>query len=336
MNNLFIIGNGFDIAHDIPTEYKKFKKKMCEDINCKIYVDDEKLPVIEEMPPIPIQQIHTIGSKIYNPCAEIKMLFWLIDNAAANCNDMEWKDFESLLGKLDYVKVIEAYQDNENIVSVLTGVLNTLEYCFLKWINTIKISDEIEPKKFLKTLITPENDLVLSFNYTETMEVVYGLREENVCHIHGKRETDEIKRREKGMSCFGENNEKLIVGYDGANYDPYSKFNAYSNILDKLIAIDTRMQKESEMITWRKKSFFDRIRNSDIMNIYSFGFSYSKADEPQIREVCKALNKDSDMTVNMTWYLNSFDNKEGKNEKYKNIIRDYGFKGKFEIYDADK
>ena len=38
--------------------------------------------------------------------------------------------------------------------------------------------------------------IFLTFNYTETLEVLYGIPEENVCHIHGKRggETESFSR----------------------------------------------------------------------------------------------------------------------------------------------
>ena len=144
-------------------------------------------------------------------------------------------------------------------------------------------------------------------------------------------------KKEKGLSSFGKNNERLIVGYDSMDYNPVKKFAEYKNTerFDKLVAVDTYLQKDSEGIVCKNKNFYNKIENSTINNIYSFGFSYSRVDEPQIREVCRALNRKKNRTREMTWYLNKYDEQGNKNESYKKIIRKLGFEGEFAVYDAD-
>ena len=53
--------------------------------------------------------------------------------------------------------------------------------------------------------------------------------------------------------------------------------------------------------------------------VYSFGFSFSKADIPYIEYICKRLPN------NCVWYLNKYDLNEYL--KHKQIIKSCGFKG---------
>lgn len=337
MSNLLIVGNGFDISHGLETSYRNFKRFLCGNANIDV-CEGDILPIIEEIPELPLGQIYTGKGKIYNLCAECRLLYWLIDTAAIAAEDMEWNKFESLLGELDYVKVIEKYKDKEGIVPILMDTLGTLENVFFDWVSEIEISDKIKPKKYLKKHIIPERDLAISFNYTETLESVYGLKEENICYIHGKRETDKEKRAKKGSSSFGKSNEKLIVGYGRTDRDKNKEpgYHQETVIGKNLILIVECLLKDSESIVNDNSPFFDKIRKTNIRNIYSYGFSYSSVDEPQIEAVCDALNGECEMTKDMTWYLNEFDEKENKNEEYKKVIIKYGFKGKFDIYSSEK
>lgn len=55
MSNLFIIGNGFDIAHGLPTKYADFKKYLSDriKINQGIKDNDEDYIKITEIPSLP-------------------------------------------------------------------------------------------------------------------------------------------------------------------------------------------------------------------------------------------------------------------------------------------
>lgn len=337
MSNLFILGNGFDLAHGLNTSYKNFKKFLWEHISDTPFFDGNKYPRIKEMPEMPLQPIYTSKGKLYNLIEECQLLYWLIDEAATCVDDLEWNQFETLLGNLDYNKVFDNCENNENVAAILIGVLGTLEEVFFEWISTIQIKEKSNAKMYLTKIISSSDDLAISFNYTETIEEVYKLKEENVCYIHGKRENDRELKEEKGISSFGKDNERLIVGYSRMGYDPNKKFTNYQGTdrFNKLISVDTYLQKDSEGIIYSKRDFYDKIEKSNIDNIFSFGFSYSLVDQPQIRELCRVLNGGGNRTKAMTWYLNIFDEKGHKNEKYKEIVRGLGFEGQFALYDAD-
>lgn len=72
------------------------------------------------------------------------------------------------------------------------------------------------------SIINEKTDIALSFNYTETLESVYGMGASNICYIHGQRETDSVLQQEKEMHPFGKNNSHLVVGF-GSKYVRNSK-----------------------------------------------------------------------------------------------------------------
>jgi hypothetical protein len=67
---------------------------------------------------------------------------------------------------------------------------------FFRWINTIDLS-KAQKKSNLEKIIRGDTDFVLSFNYTETLERIYGVCKHNICHIHGTRETNYEEQKRK-------------------------------------------------------------------------------------------------------------------------------------------
>ena len=68
--------------------------------------------------------------------------------------------------------------------------------------------------------------------------------------------------------------------------------------------------------------FFNEIQQAKIEEIYSIGFSFSDVDLFYIHKLCQLID-----TKNVIWHLAKYDKK--KNDFYKKLIRDCGFKGNF-------
>ena len=84
---------------------------------------------------------------------------------------------------------------------------------FFRWVNTIDLS-KAHKKVNMEKLIRSDENLVITFNYTETLEKLYEVQERNICYIHGKRELDEEEQKRKDMVSIGANYSDLIIGYD--------------------------------------------------------------------------------------------------------------------------
>lgn len=157
--DLFIIGNGFDLAHGMPTEYKDFRRWL---------IENDRLDVIFEL-----QSAYPVK----------------VDN-----DYLLWSDFENALGQYDLDKVISWSFEDLYLTDVSIGglrfnspnfFLNTqlpdiINEVFTNWVQSIEIS---KTKAF--DSISSES-LYLTFNYTDTLEHLYLIPERHVLHIHGR------------------------------------------------------------------------------------------------------------------------------------------------------
>ena len=146
------------------------------------------------------------------------------------------------------------------------------------------------------------------FNYTETLEDLYMVNKESVCHIHGRQ---------------GEN---ILFGHGDANdyTDEYMRKNIGSE--NSLTELNNFLKKDTEKALEDNEQFFDGINNT-IREVYSIGFSFACVDLIYIREVCEKLPD------NAVWYLNKFNPNDIP--IFTNIqkkLKECGFKGSFSTF----
>ena len=154
---LFIIGNGFDLAHKMPTSFNPEFKKLAEKIEQNSY-------------------------------------FWdMYQSREANI----WSDFENLLAYPDFNNLDEIFvgyspdyhsdyeRDRDSIITqvYLNGKLNDALYEFANQAeNSIKSK---KPLSFYENYFN-SGDLFITMNYTHTLEKLYGISNDMVLHIHGE------------------------------------------------------------------------------------------------------------------------------------------------------
>lgn len=161
---LFIIGNGFDIGHDLPTKYWDFRTYLKN-----IYPDF----------------LHTFEERYYisSIMSDVKE------------DNLLWSDLEGNLAKIDEDVIIE---ESTNIDMGLEGgdigIEDTLfvffsnQYKYIEqlagylkqWVKTIKIRD-VQKKSSLIT----DDSMYITFNYTGVLEKTYGISQSKIIHIHG-------------------------------------------------------------------------------------------------------------------------------------------------------
>lgn len=161
---LFIIGNGFDIGHGLPTQYWDFRTYLENR-------DPNFLTVFEEH--------YDIYPNMSN------------DEKA----DLLWNELETNLANIDEDAIIDSgVSIDMDLESGDVGIEDTLyayfsdEYRYIEllakylkqWVRTIRIRDT----KKRTSLITNES-LYITFNYTAVLENVYGISPARITHIHG-------------------------------------------------------------------------------------------------------------------------------------------------------
>ena len=125
------------------------------------------------------------------------------------------------------------------------------------------------------------------------------------------------------MSYSRKIGEDLVFGHgeDTSLYEKYERENIGTE--QHLSDIDRALRKNVQMALKTHHSFFEMLGKITIEKIYSYGFSYGKADLIYVQEIVKALSR------NAIWHLNGFDDRNDRNRDFESIIRSCGFRGAF-------
>lgn len=250
---LFIIGNGFDLAHGIKSRYWNFGEYLQN--NYHNFYDDLM--------------------------------------AAINYYDGIWSDFEGnlpmcatemesfglqvsqeRLDELDYDPMNDEGMGqwmNEKLVFI-----NQLPEVLREWIQSVNINKQ----KAYRSNLFSEEDLFLSFNYTSTLEKIYTIPAERILHIHGSvaewyedlimghRSTQQIE------SATRDYNNAVSEFSDGAS----AVFQCVLEFLEKTY-------KDTAMIIEKHEDFFNSIYENDIEEVVVIGSSLSNIDRPYFERI---------------------------------------------------
>lgn len=325
MTKLFLIGNGFDISHGLKTKYEHFKKYLLRK-HPEISMDEFVTPTAN---------YDKDGGISYDEVEVLSMLFSLITSAEYSAHraskdksikyNGEWNEIEKSLGLLDFSEAFDFIDDvldedgdvnlfktsnvNEDIAAGLVIPTITIQKYFTEWINSINL-DSVEPKLDFKKLIS-QDDLFLTFNYTDTLQEVYDISDDNICHIHGRQ------------------NEEIFFGHGNTQnyYEVYMQKNIGSEY--SLTKIDNQLRKQTQVALENNYDFFEQLESNNINKIYSYGFSFSGVDAIYIEEIFQRIN-----TQNVIWYLNDFDKNIIGNQI--NHLKNLGFNGHFNTFTIEK
>lgn len=249
-SELFIIGNGFDSAHGMPTGYGDFRRWLLK---------NNRFDVIQEL-----QSAYP---------AKIKDDYLL------------WSEFEKALGEYDIDTVINWSWESLFLTEISlgnqlfnSGFIDTqlpdiIDEAFTKWVRSISIATTKAYDKL------SQDALYLTFNYTDTLEQLYHIPEQQVLHIHG--------RASKG--------DKLIVGHNRqinpADYwDDNIEMRENNERMQRLTDMNTLCKPVFELIE-RNEYFFEGLGN--ITDIHILGHSCEAVDYPYFRKVKESVPTDA-------------------------------------------
>lgn len=247
MATLYIIGNGFDLWHELPTSYRLFYE-FAKDL------------------------LDELVRYFYDELAK----------------DVLWYDFENLLGTFDSqmfydehddtdvsaedFKLSDTYGIESDVSEQADDMVNEIRNRFHDWIYSIDIS------KASKKLTFSSDSRFLTFNYTSTLQKVYGIDDEKVCHIHGKSDRyDELVfghgdtfEEEPEVDENGESNRTIFSDAERAARYPFYAF-----------------QKPVERVIEQNSDFFKSL--NDITDVIVIGHSLNEIDLPYFEKLAKSV-----------------------------------------------
>lgn len=278
MKSLFIIGNGFDIAHGLNTRYSDFMKYLLqyetpprEIYPGWIYIDDMSRDD---------QERHTLYDKItkYIPEDELWMCF---EDALGNIDIEQIKEDNScyMLGYGDENWRDSAHHDYQYMINEELSFTKSVTEWFRKWIASI--NTKVLPKHAIVQIIGTD-DIFLNFNYTDTLEKVYGIDECRIKYIHGK----------------ADRGDRLILGHHDEAYfsrpvdTSTMSEEEYENYYEYMMSLDVREMeadkyikkyfrrtyKDTRTIIGANSDFFGNLQDVRTVNILGHSLSYIDMD----------------------------------------------------------
>lgn len=273
--NLYIVGNGFDLYHGIPSKYADFANWLISN-NPALYESMGKyygIPVHET---------------IKDGLDYIEGDFLV--------HDSFWRTFEEQLGSIDTMAFEEKLLDDlglENDDPVDIGmeinadhIADGIKKEFARWIfHSVDTSNNysiIRRNIGNHRLSFKKQSFFISFNYTHTLQKLYGIPGGNVFYIHGE--------------CISENSQ-LVVGHGNSDEikrikdrikDLYHEYNYTQAALNRIkeeecmLRFISVLKKEIEICRYHLSRFLDKIPE-EVDQVYSYGFSFGEVDIPYIK-----------------------------------------------------
>lgn len=242
MTTLYIIGNGFDLWHGLPTRYSDFYE------HSRTLLDDV--------------------SRYFN-----------LDG-----DDRPWADFETDLGTYNWMalfheynftnpssesfRVSETYSLEDELQERSDDLHRSIAEGFEGWVDGIDVTSASPRMTF------EEDASFITFNYTDTLQCVYGVPDCRILHIHGKAERGhlvfghgvEIGDSEPELDERGDSNRDMFTNSKNAARYPLMAF-----------------RKNTAQVLEDCGEFFTRLQ--ELTHIEVIGHSLSDVDLPYFREL---------------------------------------------------
>lgn len=253
---LYIIGNGFDLNHRLPTGYGHFKAYVrSHDRDVYDWIEDY-VPADESWADLEVALAyldtdHIVGS---------------LEHFMGSYADEEWSDS----GHHDFQYEVDR---------VAGGLGGTLHQLFAEWVSTIQIPDARSAHNRLAGLDI--NATYLTFNYTSTLTSVYQVPADNILHIHGE-STDADSELVLGHAWAPEERTSLfeVVNHEDSDH----------RLIEAMQSLDDYFSdtfKPSKQIIEDNTDFFAGLEEVD--QVVVLGHSLSPVDGPYLAAVVQAL-----------------------------------------------
>lgn len=248
-NTLYIIGNGFDCYHGIHSSYLDFYYwlRYCH--------KDTFIDTLEMLFP------EKYGER-----------------------NLLWKDFEMALETYNIDKLFSDTTKSFDIgwdqraatapIDLIHPIITDIPLKIKQWAKSFHI-ENVKAK-----LPLPANSLYLTFNYTDTLEIVYKIPSDRICHIHGRCNADDE------IVVVGHHKMVPINQIENKDY-PFLEEQGKKNIVKEM----NSLYKDCHANIDKNKRFFSSLRNVD--RVVILGHSMSDIDLPYLGRIRDKISKDA-------------------------------------------
>lgn len=266
MKHLYIIGNGFDIHHKIDSKYSDFRKWLLNTNNPTLSTIYEVFGDIDS----------DWWNKFESNLASVDTLKISYEEAIQHYPDISSDDFSDA----------DWYEAEFAVEQHLENVYSDIRDAFEIWV--LQLSKGQEDRRIH---LNKEDSTFMSFNYSDTLESLYNIPNNNILYIHGK---------------AGANND-LVLGHGASMTELENRVNhnVISNDVENGDCYDYVIEraKETAIIgVHNHRKHVDKIINNnqtwflslaDITNIHIYGHSLADVDMPYFKKILSSIKKNS-------------------------------------------
>lgn len=246
---LYIVGNGFDLHHDIPSSYRHFRNYV-RGIDRSIYSDVQDYLSTEE-------EWSDLESSLAS--FDVDLVVDNLGHFMASYDSDEWSDS----GHHDF-----QYEVGQLVERLSSG----LRTRFTEWIKTLAIPTSATAKTRLQHLDPTAR--FFNFNYTSTLGSLYGVDPSQILFIHGcaARGDDLILGH-----AWNPTTRRALNEYA----DPESEDTRLMEANDKIDTYFSATFKQCDQIIARHKTFFESL--TDIGQVVVLGHGLADVDAAYFR-----------------------------------------------------
>lgn len=308
LQTLYIFGNGFDIAHGIRTPYAAFREFLKENHESFLTTFESMYNIqpLDDTEPWYTKEAQERWDK-----SVINDLWWSFEEKIGH-PDVEGM-YDSAYSMVDTMPM-EGIIDTMNVYwREQYGFVDKLQKYVLEWLQTIDTSQATCKKD---SLINNGNDLFMSFNYTDTLEKVYGIKD--VLHLHGG-----IQSCCEIAPIMGHGNKYVIDSYRRkakAAQEEYVEW--YESICNAIADFCESLYKDTDAIISENDDFFSALW--DVNQVVCLGLSFGDVDVPYLDRIAYEVRPETKWLV---YYHSDEDLK-----RLKSVFGIIGISRKFEVY----
>lgn len=188
----------------------------------------------------------------------------------------------------------------------MKDLYSNLRECFHQWI--LQLNPPLESRKIGLVI---KDSVFLNFNYTRTLEVLYGINQYSILHIHGC-----VDKDENFILGHGKSYEDLLSMNpitipeppsdlsDDELSDFYEEHAGDEQMLHEQLAMDAAIngivsqRKPVEDIIRKNEDFFGTL--SDVSYVHVYGLSLSEVDIPYLKHILSKVKS-------AVWDFSSYD-----------------------------
>lgn len=288
MKSLYIVGNGFDLAHGLPTHWRDFRMYLeaTQPYFLKGFEALYDIQALDDTEPWYTKKAQAQWDK----SVRSHRLWSEFEQGIGDPNTTEILNFSDCIledlsldgGNIGIRETMDVYWRQK------FGFIDDMQTYVKEWIEQIDTS-RISCRK--KALIGSK-DHFLSFNYTDTLERVYHI--DNVLHIHGG-----VHNGSDIPPIIGHNNIDGIWEYHQWSKEADERYEEGEASIQEAIAQYLKaIYKDTDHIIFSHSDFFDKLQ--DVNHVIIIGWSAGNVDIPYLKNIKESVSKNTKWTV--YWY----------------------------------